>query len=117
MMTLATALAALTITVWPQGTDEPSRTWTLRCNPPGGTLPGRVEACRRLSRLQYPFRPVPQDAVCTQIYGGPQEALVRGTFRGKRVWTRFKRRDGCEIARWKRVGSLFPSSGAQRLRS
>jgi hypothetical protein len=42
---------------------------------------------------------------------------VRGTFRGKRVWTWFKRRDGCEIARWKRVGFLFPSSGAQRLRS
>jgi hypothetical protein len=45
--------------------------------------------------------------VCTQIYGGPQEAVVRGTFRGRRVSIRFTRRNGCEIARWNRVAFLF----------
>jgi biotin carboxylase len=27
--------------------------------------------------------------VCTEIYGGPQKALVRGMFRGRRIWTSF----------------------------
>jgi hypothetical protein len=45
--------------------------------------------------------------VCTQIYGGPQEALVTGTVRGDRVWVRFSRRDGCEIDRWNRLAPLF----------
>jgi hypothetical protein len=46
--------------------------------------------------------------MCTQIYGGPQEALVTGTFGGRRVWARFSRRNGCEIARWNRIAFLFP---------
>ena len=49
---------------------------------------------------------------CTQIYGGPQEALVTGRFRGKLVRVRFSRKDGCEIARWNRVLFLFPSASA-----
>jgi hypothetical protein len=36
-----------------------------------------------------------------------REAFVRGTFRGRRVSTRFARRNGCEIARWDRVAFLF----------
>ena len=107
---LATAVATLTITVWPGGPDEGSRTWTLRCSPTGGTLPARVQACRRLARMNAPFRPVPKDVACTQIYGGPQEAFVRGTFRGRRVWARFNRRDGCQIARWDRIAFLFPGA-------
>lgn len=113
MTGVAAALTALTITVWPQGMDESKATWTLRCNPTGGTLPARTTACRRLSQLSAPFAPVPKDAVCTMVFGGPEVALVRGTFRGKRVWTYFRRRDGCEIARWKRVAFLFPV-GADR---
>jgi len=45
--------------------------------------------------------------MCTEIYGGPQEALVRGVFRGRRVRATFRRRDGCEINRWNRVAFLF----------
>ena len=41
------------------------------------------------------------------IYGGPQVALVTGTLRGVKVWARFRRRDGCEIARWNRVAFLL----------
>jgi hypothetical protein len=36
-----------------------------------------------------------------------REALVRGTFRGRRVSIRFTRRNGCEIARWNRMAFLF----------
>jgi hypothetical protein len=108
VLALAAVAASLTITVWPEGAPGPSHTWTLRCSPAGGTLPARAEACRRLAALQKPFAPVPPGSVCAQIYGGPQTALVRGTYRGKAVRTFFRRRDSCEIARWKRVKFLFP---------
>jgi hypothetical protein len=102
------AASTLQITVWPGGTQGSSKTWTLNCAPVGGTLPRRARACRTLSSLSAPFRPIPKDAVCTQIYGGPAVALVTGTFRGRQVWTRFKRTDGCQIARWARLRVLFP---------
>jgi hypothetical protein len=104
----AAVAAALTITVWPEGTAGPSHTWTLHCAPTRGTLPGRVIACEALSGIRKPFAPVPPGTVCAQVYGGPQVALVRGTYRGKRVWTFFRRRDSCETERWRRVKFLFP---------
>jgi hypothetical protein len=108
MLALAAVALSLTITVWPEGRPGPAHSWTLGCSPVRGTLPERAEACRRLAGLRNPFAPVAPDTFCTQVYGGPQVALVRGTFRGHRVWTYFRRRDGCEIARWKRVKFLFP---------
>jgi hypothetical protein len=87
--------------------EGPTKTWTLRC-PSGGTLPNAARACSRLLRLDDPFAPVPKDVACTEIYGGPQVAEVRGTFRGRRVNTRFSRTDGCEISRWNTVRFLFP---------
>jgi hypothetical protein len=105
---LAIVAVSLTIVVWPDGNPGPSHAWTLRCSPVGGTLPARAAACRRLAVLKDPFAPVPPGMACTELYGGPQTALVRGTFRGRRVWTYFRRRDGCEIARWQQVKFLFP---------
>ena len=98
----------LKITVWSQGKGGTAKRWTLRCNPAGGTLPRAGRACTALARLENPFAPVPPDAVCTQIYGGPEEALVTGRHRGRSVWARFARTDGCHIARWNRVAFLFP---------
>jgi Subtilisin inhibitor-like len=101
--------AQLTITVWPAGRGHASRVWTLRCDPAAGTLPRPVAACARLARLGAgAFAPTPPATVCTQIYGGPQVALVRGSFHGRRIWATFMRRNGCEIARWDRVSFLFP---------
>ena len=40
-------------------------------------------------------------------YGGPQRAIVAGTLDGRKVWASFRCRDGCEIARWNRVGFLL----------
>ncbi len=103
----AAALTALSIAFSPGGGGTAEH-WTLRCAPAGGTLPRAAEACRRLAALANPFAPVPKDAVCTQIYGGPQTARVTGRFRGRFVWVRFTRRNGCEIARWNRVRFLLP---------
>jgi hypothetical protein len=90
------------------GGKAPVRLWTLRC-PTGGTLPQPARACSRLDRLANPFAPVPKGVACTEVFGGPQVADVRGTFRGQLVKAQFTRTDGCQIARWNRVRFLLPS--------
>jgi hypothetical protein len=84
------------------------RLWWLCC-PTGGTLPQPARACSRLDRLANPFAPVPKGVACTEVFGGPQVADVRGTFRGQLVKAQFTRTDGCQIARWNRVRFLLPS--------
>jgi hypothetical protein len=109
---------SLTITYWDdeQSSAAPQR-WTLRCNPLGGTLPNRKRACGKLSSLPLgAFARVPEDAICTQIYGGPQKAVVKGTIGSRRIWSSFRRRNGCEISRWQRFSPwLLPSGGVNRL--
>ncbi len=103
------ASTSLNITVWPDGQGQAGkRTYTLRCAPASGTLPRAAEACTKLSRLSHPFAPTPKGMACTEIYGGPQEALVVGRFRGQPIRARFNRKDGCEIGRWNRVRFLLP---------
>jgi hypothetical protein len=103
----------LTIRVWPQGRAAGAPvTWTLRCGPTEGSHPDAGRACRRLGALRRPFAGVPRRAGCVQIYGGPEEALVQGRFRGRRIRTRFNLRNGCQIARWKRLRPLLPAVGA-----
>lgn len=99
----------LRITVWPSGKQRASKPkrWTLRCEPPGGSLPRAARACERLLALHRPFRAVPRDRACTEIYGGPQVAEVRGLLRGRPVSSKFTRTDGCQISRWQRVRFLF----------
>jgi hypothetical protein len=62
-----------------------------------------------LAQIDDPFAPVPKDTACTQVYGGPQEADVTGTYRGRPVNAHFDRGNGCEIARWDKVAFLFPT--------
>jgi hypothetical protein len=47
------------------------------------------------------------DVACTQIFGGPETATIRGTLRGEQVEARYARSDGCEINRWDRVKPLL----------
>ena len=49
--------------------------------------------------------------LCTQQYGGPQVAVVTGTFQGRTVESVFTRTDGCEIARWRAMAPLLGSAG------
>jgi hypothetical protein len=99
----------LKIAYWPEGIGEgPAKTWTLRCEPAGGTLvrPGR--ACLKLAALKNPFaRPSP-DQLCTQQYGGPDQAQITGTYRGRRIWVALSLTDGCQIARFRALSFLVP---------
>ncbi len=45
--------------------------------------------------------------MCTAVYGGPGQALVTGTLAGRKLYARFRRTNGCEIARWQRLSFLF----------
>jgi hypothetical protein len=116
MIILAAILVAstsLNVTVWPNGMGQPGKkAYTLRCAPLGGTLPRRAEACAKLARLSHPFAPTPMNMACTELYGGPQEALVTGRLRGYSVRASFSRKNGCEIARWNRIRYLFPTAAA-----
>jgi len=99
----------LEISISIRGKDAPTKLWTLNC-PVGGTLPNPARACSRLEAFDHPFAPVPKGVACTEVYGGPQTADVRGTFRGRSINAHFARGNGCEIARWNRVRFLFPSA-------
>ena len=107
---------SLTITYWADEQEAPATftRWTLRCSPLGGTLPNRKRACAKLSTLPLSaFAPVPKDVFCTEIYGGPQKAVVKGTIGTTRIWASFRRRNGCEISRWARFSPwLLPPGGA-----
>ncbi|WP_432545737.1 SSI family serine proteinase inhibitor [Kineococcus sp. SYSU DK004] len=85
-------------------------TWTLVCGEDGsagGDHPDAAGACAALQGQRDPFRPVPADMMCTQVWGGPQTATVEGTWAGQPVRASFDRTDGCQIARWDRLAPLL----------
>ena len=89
--------ADLVVTVRPQGADGSARKHHVTC--PGSP------ACRTLSAAR--LRPVSPNVACTEIYGGPAVARVRGTIDGQSVDARLNRTNGCEIARWQRNVALL----------
>jgi hypothetical protein len=98
----------LDITAWPGGKGGSVRHWKLYCERSGGTHPSPLKACEQLALLDDPFAPTPESAVCTEIYGGPAVAEVKGLYRGETVDAHFSRIDGCEIDRWDKHAFLFP---------
>jgi hypothetical protein len=101
----------LTITVHMSPT-APAITRTLTCDPPGGNAPNAANACAALKKVAVvkggdPFAPTPKGQMCTQIYGGPQTATVKGTWQGRPIDTTFGRKNGCEIKRWNDLAALF----------
>lgn len=46
------------------------------------------------------------DQICTQQYGGPQQAKITGTIRGRSIDTTVDRKDGCGIADWDLLRAL-----------
>lgn len=85
---------------------------TLTCEPPGGDHPDPPTACADLAAELEPFAPIPGDSLCTELYGGSQQATVRGTYRGQEVALDLSRTDGCTTAQWDRLGALLPPLAA-----
>jgi hypothetical protein len=101
------------MTIWPEGEGTgDSLEYTLTCDPPGGTHPNPESACEALQELgAEAFAPVPPEVACTQQYGGPMQAQVRGTVGGEAVDARLAYTDGCEIARWDALAAVVPRAG------
>lgn len=103
------AETALEIVVWPDGEQSDNIRYTLSCDPPAGEHPDPTTACAALGRLgAEAFAPVPGDVACTEIYGGPQVAEVKGTLAGAPVAARLSRTNGCEISRWEALRVVVP---------
>jgi hypothetical protein len=82
--------------------------WSLTCvGFVEGDHPRAEEACEHLKAMDDPFAPIPDDAICTQIYGGPETAHVTGLWRGEPVDLQLSRSDGCRIDQWERLGPLL----------
>ena len=101
--------ASLTIQVT-QAPGSTAQRWTLRCGPPGGSLPGAPSACAAIARTSDPFGPVPHGTMCSMIDSGPQTAVVAGTWDGKAVDATYSRVNSCQTARWNRLAALFPAA-------
>jgi hypothetical protein len=100
----------LRITVWPEGRQVAQmHRYTLACSPASGTVPHPATACTLLDRRGVrAFAPTPPTTACTDVWGGPAKAWVRGVVRGRAVDARFSMSNGCEVARWNRVRSVVP---------
>jgi hypothetical protein len=80
---------------------------TLTCDPPGGDHPDPEAACADLARRPAPFAPLAEDTVCAEVYGGPEQAVVRGTYRGEPVALELSRTDACRTGQWDGLGAVL----------
>ncbi|WP_190344529.1 SSI family serine proteinase inhibitor [Streptomyces venezuelae] len=104
----------LTVTVEHNGPSRAANgTYTLECDPVGGTHPEAKRACARLDRFHQagknPFSAVSADQICTAEYGGRAVARITGTWHGREVDAAFHRKNGCEIKRWHDLEPVLPS--------
>ncbi|WP_051298954.1 hypothetical protein [Arthrobacter castelli] len=106
----------LRITVTPEPGAEPQK-YLLQCD---GTTPSEASnvpkpeaACalvEKSARALFFTKPDPT-MQCTQQYGGPQTATVKGTVNGRPVQAEFARTDGCEISRWNAMEPILGAGG------
>ena len=102
------SLAELTVVVDADGRDsQPPRTTTVSCDAPEDS-----RVCRAVATIgRKTFEPTPGNVACTELYGGPQTATVKGTLRGEPVDAKFTRVNGCEIARWQDAAAILGTPG------
>jgi hypothetical protein len=87
----------------------------LRCTASGARADGFLRAvgtrraCATARRLRsfLASRPA-SNRTCTEIFGGPERALVAGTIGARRVRRSFSRTDGCKTADWRHAQPLLP---------
>jgi hypothetical protein len=93
----------------------PKRVAHLRCSGEGSRADGYLadvgapRACRLARRHARLLASIPGGRrACTQVYGGPERARVRGRIGGRRIDRPFTRSDGCRIDEWTRAMPLLP---------
>jgi hypothetical protein len=94
----------LTVRVDGDGTG-PAKARTLELDCSNGEHADACAAAAKLSAAD--LAPTPADSACTQIYGGPETATIKGTLNGEKVDAKFSRTDGCEIHRWETAQPLL----------
>src|SRR3954452_10287431 len=98
-------LANLTVTVDNDGAKGAAKPQQLKLD---CAKPTDSQACGAAAGVSAAdLKPTGADIACTEIYGGPEEATIKGTIRGDAVDATFKRTNGCEISRWERVEALL----------
>jgi hypothetical protein len=102
---------AVDVTVRPGGPTGDPITKSLTCDPDGGSHPDPAGACAALDRHPDALDPVPGDVACTEIYGGPDVAEIRGVVDGQTRTAAFNRHNGCEIARWEALAPVLGLAG------
>jgi hypothetical protein len=102
------SLAELTVTVDKDGDGgAPAKTSEVTCEVAGGS-----KLCTAVDGIKAKtFEATPTDVACTQQYGGPETATVKGTLRGKSIDASFSRTNGCEISRWNAARDLLEAAG------
>src|SRR5690349_9372812 len=86
-------LANFVVTVDPDGDEsQPPKELQVTCKAP--TESDLCGAAAGLSAAD--LAPTPDDVACTQQFGGPETATIKGTLRGEQVDASFSRTDGCE---------------------
>jgi len=99
------AKIAVTITVRGMPGAAPKR-WTLRCDPPGGTHPNPVAACRALLQFWNPYLARPRRLVCPMIAASVDQADIRGLWFGHRVH-KLVVDGGCDVRLWSALSPVF----------
>jgi len=81
---------------------------------PDATVPIPDEACALVEDHQAYLFPTAKSTAqaCTQQYGGPATATIKGTVRGKSVDLSLSRADGCKISQWTSLAPLLGEAGA-----
>ena len=90
----------------------------LRCTSTRATADGFLStvgpnrACAHARRIaSFLASPPSTKRACTQIYGGPERALVTGAIGSRRIRRGFARTNGCGVADWRRAMPLLPRPG------
>jgi hypothetical protein len=102
----AKAAVSLVITLTAHPGAKPV-TWTLQCEPTGGTHPDAAAACSALAKAKNPFAPTPKGMMCPMIVSGPATAKVVGTWHDTNINAVFSKSNGCQTSRWDKIGPVF----------
>jgi hypothetical protein len=102
------SFADLTVTVDRDGDGgAAAKVLQVRCTPATDS-----RECAALAEMKAKaFAPTSPKLACTELYGGPQVATVKGTLHGEPVNARLSRTNGCEIARWNAAKTVLEAAG------